>query len=139
MGDKDDILLDLLVVRYDNSLFTNAHDVVSKNEPVKENAFSHLGVKMDGLESARHFNFLVDDKDNNNNNNNNNNNTPIFSRNEKIQNKLEVKIIGPNERTSAKINKIEFNTAYYYNNYVKRVYKIKVIENEKNRKNKKSY
>lgn len=54
-------LIPLEVVEYTDSWFTRAHDVVSP-APVKDGrgTFTHVGVRMEGLESGRHLNFRAE-------------------------------------------------------------------------------
>jgi hypothetical protein len=56
----DSSCVPLTLLTYTDSAFTNAHDVVS-GEPNKDGrgTFSHVGVRMEGLESRRHLNFEV--------------------------------------------------------------------------------
>jgi allantoicase len=50
----------LFVVSYTDSGFTRVHDVVSLEEKKDHRGtFSHVGVRMEGLESRRHLNFKV--------------------------------------------------------------------------------
>lgn len=52
--------LPLTLVSYTDSAFTNAHDVVSPEPKIDgRGTFSHVGVRMEGLESRRHLNFKV--------------------------------------------------------------------------------
>ena len=52
----------LEILSYTDSQFTNVHTLVSNSDAIDgRGTFTHMGVKMDGLESARHLNFRCDD------------------------------------------------------------------------------
>lgn len=50
----------MTVVSYTDSSFTRVHDLVSLEEKKDyRGTFTHMGVRMEGLESRRHLNFKV--------------------------------------------------------------------------------
>lgn len=106
-------MIKLEVVSYNDSWFTNAHDLIS-DEPVVDGrgTFTHVGVKMDGLESGRHMNFkhLGEEK---------------FARDHRIQNIVVLRVT---DSKVALVNELEFDTAFYTRNNVKDVYSVLFID-----------
>ena len=103
----------LQVVSYTDSLFTNAHTLVDV-EPAHDGrgTFSHLGVRMDGLESGRHLNFSATKAGEN----------ITFTRNASLQNVVVLKVIGG----PVTIERVEFDTSFYTKNNVHTVYSMSV-------------
>lgn len=126
------IPIPLQLCSYDNSLFTNAHDVISpKGKADGRGTFTHLGVRMEGLESSRHWNFTA---------------TPepaptstksllYFHRNHRVQNQLVFQVQGssPVRRLRARIHALEVDTDYYTRNQTRFIYSCVAVDeaNEK--------
>eukprot|EP01090_Pellita_catalonica_P007185 TRINITY_DN17797_c0_g1_i1.p1 TRINITY_DN17797_c0_g1~~TRINITY_DN17797_c0_g1_i1.p1 ORF type:complete len:378 (-),score=63.26 TRINITY_DN17797_c0_g1_i1:67-1200(-) len=113
--------IEMLLVNYTDSGFTNAHECFTHVEPTdRRGTFSHVGVCMDGLESRRHLNFSADE----------NNSRPVFKRDFKTRNAVELKITGPKNTDRFKITRIILNTAYFTKNQTKFVYNVKAIDDK---------
>jgi allantoicase len=97
------------VISYDDSGFTNAHDVVSF-APVQDGrgTFTHLGVRMEGLESARHLNFSAT--------------ATAFRRDANISNRIVLRVRGGKARVEA----IELDTRFYTRNHTRDIYTIRM-------------
>lgn len=115
-------LVQLELLSYDDSLFTNAHDVVS-HEPVIDGrgTFSHLGVRMEGLESSRHFN-LKHEKDEEGN--------YSFFKDHTVVNNIILGVRGPSTRML--VHAIELDTSFYTRNPTKDIYCITLIDELEN-------
>eukprot|EP00026_Physarum_polycephalum_P010411 Phypoly_transcript_10574.p1 GENE.Phypoly_transcript_10574~~Phypoly_transcript_10574.p1 ORF type:complete len:364 (-),score=66.37 Phypoly_transcript_10574:66-1157(-) len=106
------------LVSYDNSLFTNAHDLVSP-APVHDGrgTFSHLGVMMEGLESSRHWNFK---------HTKNTDGSLSFFRDENVVNNVETILRQPSTR--ALVHRLVFDTSFYTNNPTKDIYSVVLVD-----------
>lgn len=106
----------LELVSYDDSLFTNAHDFVSPL-PVRDGrgTFTHQGVKMEGLESSRHWNLKSECTDKNEH---------WFWRDHNVVNRVELVVRGPSSRVL--VNALEFDTAFFTKNPTKDVYEVQI-------------
>jgi len=109
----------LELISYDDSLFTNAHDVVSPL-PVHDGrgTFSHLGVRMEGLESSRHWNLkhekVGDDSG------------FVFYRDHSVVNTVVVGVKASSTR--ALVHFIELDTSFYTRNPTKDIYSIVLVD-----------
>lgn len=103
----------LEVISYDDSLFTNAHDLVSPL-PVHDGrgTFSHLGVKMEGLESSRHWNLKSAASGG----------TLQFWRDHTVVNRIELLVRGPSSRVL--VTALELDTAFYTKNPTRDIYEV---------------
>eukprot|EP01127_Copromyxa_protea_P010947 TRINITY_DN271_c0_g2_i1.p1 TRINITY_DN271_c0_g2~~TRINITY_DN271_c0_g2_i1.p1 ORF type:complete len:348 (-),score=49.32 TRINITY_DN271_c0_g2_i1:191-1234(-) len=115
--------LPLTLVSYTDSAFTNAHDLVSP-DPVEDGrgTFSHVGVRMQGLESQRHLNFRVDDRKEEG---------TFFTRDRKIVNRVEIVVGKVGDATTpnrAIVTGLELDTAFFTRNNVSTIYKITFID-----------
>lgn len=105
----------LEVLSYSDSLFTNPHDLVS-SAPVNDGrgTFTHLGVKMEGLESARHLNFKAL----------NGANGVVFNRDNAVTNEVRLRV---KDSKVASVSEIEFDTAFYTRNNVNYVFTVTFV------------
>lgn len=106
----------LEVISYDDSLFTNAHDLVSPL-PVNDGrgTFTHLGVRMEGLESSRHWNLKHAAAAG----------TIEFWRDHQHVNRIELAVRGPSSRVL--VNALEFDTAFYTRNPSRDIYEVSTV------------
>lgn len=106
----------LEVISYDDSLFTNAHDLVSPL-PVNDGrgTFTHLGVRMEGLESSRHWNLKHAAAAG----------TIEFWRDHQHVNRIELAVRGPSSRVL--VNALEFDTAFYTRNPSRDIYEVSIV------------
>lgn len=108
--------LDLELVSYKDSWFTNAHDLLS-HEPVTDGrgTFTHLGVKMEGLESARHINFIPSIGTV----------TFSFTKQESDTNDVEVSLRNPSR---ALVHTLVFDTSFFTMNNVRDVVSVVLVD-----------
>lgn len=106
--------LHLELLSYTDSLFTNPHDIVSHSLPLDgRGTFSHVGVRMQGLESRRHLNFRCMDAS-----------RGAFVRDASIRNDLHLRVCGGQV---AVMDGMEINTAFFTHNNVAIVYSIEFL------------
>jgi hypothetical protein len=104
----------LEVLSYDDSLFTNAHDLVSPL-PVRDGrgTFTHLGVRMEGLESSRNWNLKHAPASG----------TLEFWRDHTVVNRIELAVRGSSSRSL--ITALELDTAFYTKNPTRDIYEVR--------------
>jgi len=114
--------LTLTVESYTDSLFTLPHDLVSHEAVIDgRGTFSHLGVKMEGLESKRHLNFKAAESEG----------QVIFSRDPTVTNVLKIVVGIPGDASVPNrvvVESYQLNTQFYTRNNVKTIYKLVLID-----------
>jgi allantoicase len=107
----------MTVVSYTDSSFTRVHDLVSLDEKKDHRGtFSHMGVRMEGLESRRHLNFKFQKTEDATGG--------VMTRDISHKNVviLQVGESGGDTPTRALISKLSFDTAFYTKNNVRTIY-----------------
>eukprot|EP01111_Echinosteliopsis_oligospora_P004171 TRINITY_DN1662_c0_g1_i1.p1 TRINITY_DN1662_c0_g1~~TRINITY_DN1662_c0_g1_i1.p1 ORF type:complete len:406 (+),score=76.16 TRINITY_DN1662_c0_g1_i1:170-1387(+) len=103
----------LEILNYVDSAFTRAHDLTS-HAPVHDGrgTFTHVGVKMEGVESSRNWNFFSTAGQDG----------LVFWRDHRVANHLFLQVVGPSSRVLA--TEIEFDTSFYTENNVRNIYSV---------------
>lgn len=120
--------LHLELVSYSDSDFTNPHLMVSHSANHDgRGTFSHMGVKMEGMESSRHIDFqAIEIKSKN---------TPnyLFFRDKAIRNRIVMRVKQPDRldipSKRAIIKKLQFDTSFFTRNNVSVIYDV-IFRNE---------
>lgn len=121
----DQQLISLELCSYTDSMFTNAHDLVDP-APVHDGrgTFTHLGVRMEGLESGRHFNFCAQPMAGGSN--------FEFCRDPVKKNVIVMRVVdvGTHQPSRAVVKQVEFDTKFFTRNNVRFVYSLRFLNED---------